>query len=262
MVSQAVTEYLYQIQSQGRYSFSLQELRDKFRENDKAILQKLHRLKRDNRIAQVRKEFFVIIPPEYSHQGILPTSYYLDDMMKFLERDYYLGLFSAAALHGAGHQQPMESQIIIHKPPIRTVKNKQQQLTFFIKNSWERDWLNKVKTDAGYVLISSPELTIIDLIHYHKQIGGLNRVIPIIEELIENLKPSKLNGIAKEISTPTIQRLGYILDKIGETKLSELLLKIIENKANKMAKLSLAHNTSKGIRNSKWNLIINTEIDL
>ncbi|NBI56461.1 type IV toxin-antitoxin system AbiEi family antitoxin, partial [Photobacterium alginatilyticum] len=34
-------------------------------------------------------------------------------------REYYLGLYSTAALHGAGHQQPMQSQIIIKKPALR-----------------------------------------------------------------------------------------------------------------------------------------------
>ncbi|MGB6152081.1 MAG: type IV toxin-antitoxin system AbiEi family antitoxin [Pricia sp.] len=220
MIGQAISNYLYDIQAQGRYTISLHEQPERFGPNENAIAQKLHRLKKENKLAQVRKEFYVIVPPQYSHQGILPTTYYLDDMMTFLKREYYLGLYSAAALHGAGHQQPMQSQIIIEKPALRDIKTKNQYLNFFTKSSWNSDWLEKKKTDAGYVQVSSPELTAIDLVYYHKQIGGLNRVVTVLEELSENLKTSKLTAIAKKSSFPTIQRLGYVLAKLSQTKLA------------------------------------------
>lgn len=261
MIGQAISDYLYEIQAQGRYAISLPELRERFGPNVKAIAQKLHRLKKENKLAQVRKEFYVIIPPQYSHQGILPTTYYLDDMMKFLKREYYLGLYSAAALHGAGHQQPMQSQIIIEKPALRHIETKNQHLTFFTKSSWNNDWLDKKKTDAGYVQVSSPELTAIDLVHFHKQIGGLNRVIPVLEELSENLKSSKLTAIAKESAFPTVQRLGYLLEQLSQTKLAESLSNLLAANKTNAAPLSLSHKNKNGFKDEKWNLIINTELE-
>jgi len=261
VISQAISDYLYEIQAQGRYAISLHELRERFGPNEKAIAQKLHRLKKENKLAQVRKEFYVIVPPQYSHQGILPTTYYLDDMMTFLKREYYLGLYSAAALHGAGHQQPMQSQIIIQKPALRDIKTKKQHLNFFTKSSWNGDWLDKKKTDAGYVLVSSPELTAIDLVHYHKQIGGLNRIIPVLEELSENLKSSTLIAIAAASSFPTIQRLGYLLEQLSETKLAESLSTLLAVNKTNAAPLSLSHKNKSGFKDDKWNLIINTELE-
>jgi predicted transcriptional regulator of viral defense system len=261
MIGHDISDYLYEIQAQGRYAISLHELRERFGPNEKAIAQKLHRLKKENKLAQVRKEFYVIIPPQYSHQGILPTTYYLDDMMKFLKREYYLGLYSAAALHGAGHQQPMQSQIIIQKPALRDIKTQKQHLTFFTKSSWNVEWLEKKKTDAGYVLVSSPELTAIDLVHYHKQIGGLNRLIPVLGELSENIKGSKLTSIAGASSFPTIQRLGYLLEKLSETKLAEGLSDLLSTNDTNAAPLSLSHKSKKGTKNEKWKLILNTELE-
>ncbi|THV60824.1 hypothetical protein EZV76_00340 [Flagellimonas alvinocaridis] len=261
MIGQAISDYLYEIQAQGRYAVSLPELRERIGSNEMAITQKLHRLKKENKLAQVRKEFYVIIPPQYSHQGILPTTYYLDDMMKFLKREYYLGLYSAAALHGAGHQQPMQSQIVIQKPPLRDIKTKNQHLNFFTKSSWNNDWLEKKKTDAGYVQVSSPELTAMDLVYYHKQIGGLNRVISVLEELVENLKSSKLTAIAAASSLPTVQRLGYILEGLSETKLAEGLSKLLSTKETNTAPLSLSHKNKEGFKDEKWNLIVNAELE-
>jgi len=261
VIGQAISDYLYEVQAQGRYSVSLPELRERFGPNEKAIAQKLHRLKKEKKLAQIRTGFYVIIPPQYSHQGILPTTYYLDDMMKFLKREYYLGLYSAAALHGAGHQQPMQSQIVIQQPPLRDIKTKNQHLNFFTKSAWNADWLEQKKTDAGYVQVSSPELTAIDLVHYHKQIGGLNRVIPVLEELSENLKSSKLTAISVETAFPTIQRLGYLLEGLSETKLAEALANLLATNKTNAAPLSLSHKNKKGFKNEQWNLIINTEIE-
>lgn len=261
VIGHDISDYLYEIQAQGRYAISLHELRERFGPNEKAIAQKLYRLKKENKLAQVRKEFYVIVPPQYSHQGILPTTYYLDDMMQFLKREYYLGLYSAAAIHGAGHQQPMQSQIIIQKPALRDIKAKNQHLTFFTKDSWNNDWLDKKKTDAGYVLVSSPELTAIDIVHYHKQIGGLNRVVPVLQELTENLKSSKLIAIAKDSSFPTIQRLGYLLEQLSETKLAESLSNVLAANKTNTAPLSLSHKNKTGFKDEKWNLIINSQLE-
>jgi len=261
VIGHDISDYLYEIQTQGRYAISLHELRERFGPNEKAIAQKLHRLKKENKLAQVRKEFYVIIPPQYSHQGILPTTYYLDDMMKFLQREYYLGLYSAAALHGAGHQQPMQSQIIIQKPALRDIKTQKQHLTFFTKSSWNVDWLEKKKTDAGYVMISSPELTAIDLVKYHKRIGGLNRIIPVLEELTEKIKMSRLTTIAEVSNFPTLQRLGFLLEELSETKLAEGLASILSKNETSTAPLSLSHRRDNRILNEKWNLMMNAELD-
>ena len=261
MIGHDISDYLYEIQTQGRYAISLHELRERFGPKEKAIAQKLHRLKKENKLAQVRKEFYVIIPPQYSHQGILPTTYYLDDMMKFLKREYYLGLYSAAALHGAGHQQPMQSQIIIQKPALREIKTQKQNLTFFTKSSWNADWLEKKKTDAGYVMISSPELTAIDLVQYHKRIGGLNRIIPVLEELTEKIKLSKLTAIAEASTFPTLQRLGFLLEELSESKLAEGLANILSKNETSTAPLSLSHKRDNRIINEKWKLMMNAELE-
>lgn len=257
-----ISDYLFKVQSQGRYSLTLDELRKNIDSSDKALLQNLHRLKSKNQLAQIRKEFYVIIPPQYSHRGTLPAILFLDDMMKYLKREYYLGQYSAAALHGAGHQQPMESQVMIHKPALRAIKNKKQAITFLTRKNWKSEWIDLKKTESGYINVSSPELTAIDLVHHHKKIGGLNRIIPILEDLSESMKVYKLSGIANESALPTIQRLGYILGQLGEEKLSEALAKTINKNKTNTVSLSLSYKSKEGRLNEKWNLIINAELDI
>lgn len=261
MAYSSISNYIFKVQSQGRYSLTLEELKQNTNSSDKAILQNLHRLKSKKQIAQIRKGFYVVVPPQYSNQGILPSVLFLDDMMKYLNRAYYLGLYSASTLHGAGHQQPMESQVMIQRPALRAIKNKKQIITFFTKKDWKAAWIDKKKTESGYINVSCPELTMIDLIQNHKKIGGLNRIIPILEDLTENIKSTKMSNIANESTVPTIQRLGYILEQLGQEKLSEILNKKIKNKKMSIAPLSLSHKSKEGKVNKKWRLQLNTELD-
>jgi predicted transcriptional regulator of viral defense system len=254
--------YLAKVQSQGRYAVSLEELKGAFNISDKALLQNVFRLKAKGLLAPVRKEFYVIIPPRYMHRGMIPPSLFVDDMMKFLGRQYYVGLFSAAALHGAGHQQPMEFQVITQKPPLRGIKTERLNIRFFTKGEWEQNLIAEKKTETGYIQISSPELTAFDLVHYHKSIGGLNRILPILEELADGIKPSLLARAAKTQKIPIIQRLGFLFDQLGEHLLSESLHQVIRNSPFQQIPLSLAHKGRSGVANEQWGIIINTELDV
>jgi len=253
--------YLTEVLSKGRYSVTFSELKTKFDVSEKAILQNIYRLKRKNQLAQVRKEFYVIISPQYSKRGMIPATLFINDMMEALEREYYVGLYSAAALHGAGHQQPMEFQVMTKKPALRKIKNNKLSIRFFTKSQWEQDQIIEKKTDAGYIQVSTPELTAFDLVNYNKKIGGLNRILPILEDLTESINSTSLGKAAQFEKTTTIQRFGYLLQELGKESLSNSLFKRIGKKVTKEIPLSLAHKNQTGELNKKWNIIINTALD-
>ncbi|MDD3494530.1 MAG: type IV toxin-antitoxin system AbiEi family antitoxin, partial [Dysgonamonadaceae bacterium] len=90
----------------GKYSFTTENLHDQLDVSENALKKSLQRLKRQGDIVMIRRGFYVIVPPEYKAKGIIPTGLYINDLMKFLNRDYYVGLLNAAAYYGAAHQQP------------------------------------------------------------------------------------------------------------------------------------------------------------
>ena len=257
-----INAYLDDVRSKGRFAFTLDELKGNFVNNtDKAILQSLHRLKSKNKIVQIRKSFYTILPPEYSNQGIIPTNLFIDDMMQAVEKDYYIGLTSAAALYGAAHQQTMETYVITKKPALRNIKNDRVKINFFVKNEWELEDINHIKTDAGYIKVSSPELTALDLLYYVEKIG-MDRVLTILEELCEILKPSKLYQTAKRYNQyAAIQRLGYLLDnELYNENLGQAILPLIENKKGANIPL-LPGNNKEGEVNSRWRIVKNVVIE-
>jgi len=256
-----IEDYLHDIQAKGRYDVTLAELKNSFESSEKAIKQNIYRLKSKNQLAQVRKEFYVIVPPQYSNRGMVPPTLFIDDLMRYLKREYYIGLLSASALHGAGHQQPMQFQVITRKPPLRNIKNKKLNIHFFVKSKWQAANIVEKKTETGYIKVSSPALTAFDLVHYNKKIGGPNRTIQILEDLIENINSSDLNKTAMGQKIPDMQRLGYLLEQLGNEKLALVLFKRIQRKALREIPLSLAHKNRTGKLNKKWNVILNTILD-
>lgn len=257
-----IDAYLDDVRSKGRFAFTLDDLRDSFPNNsDKAILQSLHRLKFKNKIVQVRKGFYTLLPPEYFHQGIIPTNLFIDDMMKAAEKDYYIGITSAAAIYGASHQQTMETFVITKKPALRSIKNNKVKINFLVKNGWESEDINQEKTDAGYIQVSSPELTALDLLYYVEKIG-IDRIVTILGELCEIAKPAKLFKTAKRYNQfAAIQRLGFLLENELYTEdLAQAIYPLIENK--KGANIPLFPGKNKeGEIDRKWRIIKNVTIE-
>jgi predicted transcriptional regulator of viral defense system len=212
-------------------------------------------------IFKIRKGFYGILTPETSIGGMLPPDLFVDALMNSLQKPYYVALLSAAALHGAAHQQPMEYFVITQTPAPRSIRNKKMRLSFVSKKMWELSAIVQKKTRAGYLNVSSPELTALDLITYADRFG-LNHVTTILQELAEEMKPSALKKVVeKKSEIPVIQRLGYILDKVlNENKLADTLYKILCNE--NIAPTLLSNKKSKqGNLDDKWKVIINTEIE-
>lgn len=254
-------EYIESVRAKGRYAFTLEELKDKFDTTDKAILQNLYRLKTKKKIVQIRKGFYTLLPAEYSKYGVIPSNMYLDDMMLSLNRKYYLGLLSAAAIHGASHQQSMETFVITEKPALRNIKNKKLKINFLVKNEWNHEDIKQIKTDAGYINVSCPELTALDLLYYVEKLG-MNRVITVLKELVEEIKPANLAKTAKNFpQTATVRRLGYLLEhELKNEKLSQVIYKLIAGKKGTNIPLMPGKNKS-GIVNTKWRIVNNIDIE-
>jgi len=212
-----VEDYLDLLRSQGKYSFTSAELKEKFNLSEEALLKALQRIKRKKKAAMVRQGFYVIVPPEYSSKGTLPPALFVADLMRFLQKDYYVGLLNAAVYYGAAHQQPQEFYIVTTKPTLRSIRNKQLKINFCYKKQLYQEDIADQKVETGFFKISSPELTALDLVFYFDRVGGFNRVLTVLEELVPSLNAQKLADAAKRFhQIATAQRLGFLLDIVLE----------------------------------------------
>jgi predicted transcriptional regulator of viral defense system len=263
MIGTHLDDFLKRIRAKGRYSFTFDELKKNFNSSDKALRQSLFRLRQKNEITVIRQGFYVIVPPEYASTGTLPETIHLDSLMKFLGKNYYVGLLSAAALHGAAHQQPTAYYVVCQYPAPRNINNEKQRILFFSKQKLIQEGIIQKNTVSGYLNVSSPELTAFDLLDNIK-IFGINRITTVLQELYEEMLPSRLSKIAKLIdNNANIQRLAYILETVIGTdaeKLTNVLYEILSKTEFVPIPLSPVK-IRRGTINSKWKIIINMQIE-
>lgn len=248
----------------GKYTFTTDGLHSLLDVSENALKKSLQRLKNQEAVVMVRKGFYVIVPPEYRAKGIIPTSFFVNDLMKFLNRDYYVGLLNAAAYHGAAHQQPQNYSVITEGIALRPIKNDKVGIHFYIKKSWNKKDIVKKKVDTGYITISSPELTALDLVNYFNEVGGFNRVATVLEELKEVIQADQLVETAKQYGDiSVIQRLGYLLECVlEEHSLSNTLYNYLESVGHYPVLLRPQRKKPENmITGNKWKIVPNVEIE-
>jgi len=261
-----VTNWIEDLQQDGRVCFSLVDAVEKFPQHNRIVLKNaLTRLVSKKKICSVWKGFYVIIPIEYQSKGIIPEVYYIDWLMKFLGRDYYISLLNAAVFYGAAHQQPQEFTILTTPPSLRSTQKKGTKINFNNKATIFEQFTEQRKTPTGYIRISSPELTATDLIQFEKEIGGINRAATVLNELAESCDFSKLTKEFFEyVPTPVIQRLGYLLDVLDCQSQADNLHSVIKKYdiAFRKTPMKIRKNTANCEENKKWKIIINEQIEI
>jgi predicted transcriptional regulator of viral defense system len=248
----------------GKYSFTTEGLHSELGVPENALKKTLQRLKNQESVVMVRRGFYVIVPPEYRAKGIIPTNLYVNDLMKFLNRDYYVGLLNAAAYHGAAHQQPQDYSIITEGIALRPIKNDKVGINFYIKKSWNKKDVIKKKVDTGYINISSAELTALDLVNYYNEVGGFNRVTTVIEELKEMIQADQLVETARQYEeVAVVQRLGYLLECVLEDhSLSDALYNYLESVGHYPILLRPQRKKPESmVTGNKWKIVPNVEIE-
>lgn len=259
--------WIESLQAQGKYTFSYEQACTQFKNvSNTAITLALNRLSRKNKVISVFKGFYAIIPPEYSIKGMIPPLLFIDPLMKYINKPYYVGLLSAAALHGAAHQRPQEFFVINQLPALRATIKKGIKINYIGRINVPENFLEQRKTEAGYVKVSNPELTALDLLRYEKYIGGINRAATVINELADVMKPENFNNeLVSFAQIASLQRLGFILEKIvGKEFLADKLYSEISGKYKEWKRMPLkAGKSDKGFSSdSKWKIAVNTEIDI
>src|SRR5579871_6747144 len=92
--------WIEECQSKGKLAFNLAELRQSFQTDTETALKRvLDRLSEKEKVVSIFKGYYIIIPPQYSSKGILPATMFIDGLMNYLKRKYYVALLNAAALH-------------------------------------------------------------------------------------------------------------------------------------------------------------------
>ena len=251
----------------GKYTFTHDDIVSAFPEMSNGTLARsLTREVSKGRIFSPLRGFYVVIPEEYLLRGTVPQSLYLDDMMRHLGRKYYVSLLSAAEMHGAAHQAPMDFFVMIEPPSMRDKKTDKYKTLFFCKKQLSNAYVEKRQTRTGYINVSCPELTAVDLITYQSKIGSVTRAATVLAELVEKVDFSRLTpDFVDIVPISSLQRLGYIFDNVlEERKAAEDVFGLLKCAGVSLQPIPLRTGSSTDgfKKDEKWKVIVNVEIEI
>jgi len=252
--------YIDQLSANGQIHFTAKQMRKDLRATAAAVESAIRRLKQNHEIVGLTKGFYLILPPAERVLNCLPPNQFIPVLMRHWRCDYYVCLLSAAMYHGAVHQQPQAFQVMLAKNK-RDIHCGKVRVQFAVKRNLKKTPTQRVKTISGFLNISTPEATAIDLICYMRKSGGINHIATVINELAEVIQPGLLLLLAKKSKELYLfQKLGFLLDYLGYSRLSEPLYAYLKTKSTNIVPLS--HLKTKGAkRDLKWRVIINTQYD-
>ncbi|MFN3996998.1 type IV toxin-antitoxin system AbiEi family antitoxin [Algoriphagus sp.] len=255
-------EFIKQLQSNESYSFSLDEMRDRIKSSKVSLKFELVRLTEKKEIVNLRRGFYLIIPPRYSKQAQLPIQLFIDKLCGSLNRNYYLGFYTAAKFHGASHQQAQREYVMVEKPKLDDITKGEYDIRFFTSSTWPSKNIIEKKSEAGLFKISSPALTAADLIHHQTKLGGINRMLAIIEELSEEITDSDLKDLLTWYPhKSTLQRLGFLLEKIQVNIDLGILYEYLISGYYFPTLLSPKANQNPSAVNNKWKVDVNIKLE-
>lgn len=234
--------------------------------SDDALINSLVRMGKRGVIMSPWQNFYVTIPTEYKLKGVVPPSFFMDRLMKFLGRDYYVALLTSAAFEGAGHQRAMVFQTMVNGGCIRSGVKNGSRLEFTVRKNLPLKFVHQVKTQTGYMNVADAELTALDIIAEERKVGGLSRATEVLIELAERmtLDESKL-PLLEYFSAAVIQRLGYLLDYIEEKDLADALYSLFIQTGKTFRKVALKQSmpvSNDMPVNERWKVIENYELEI
>lgn len=265
-------QFLAERLAAGRAYFSRQDALSALASTPVALSAALTRQIKKGSLANPKQGFYLILRPEDQAAGAPDPVRWIDPLMRHLKSDYRISLLRAAAFHGATHQAAMIFQVIVPRQ-LRSFAIGRHRLEFVYQIQADfvsvnrGDWLNSIKSDAGFAKVASVELTLFDCARYFHKAGGINGLAQIVKDLGGRAKPASLVKAAAHYENSSVRRLGYLLERMGHARQAKALQPFV-----KQAKTAVLLDPSvkpllEGIdarheKASKWMLIINETVEV
>jgi predicted transcriptional regulator of viral defense system len=258
--------------ARGRGFFTKPAALAEISQSPEALKSAITRLSRKGDIVSPRRGFYLILRPEDRALGAPDPARWIDPLMKFQEVDYRVSLLRAAAFHGAAHQAAMVFQVIAPRqlPDIEIGRHRieflfQSPRAFAKANRPE--WLEQLKTDAGFTKVAGVELTLLDICRYFHRAGGINGAAQAVHDLGKKAHVRILAKAASAYENSSVRRLGYLLERFGHARQAAALRPFVEKAKSFKAldpsvKPIVPELAETEERNPEWKLLVNVPVEI
>ncbi len=255
------------------------------------LSEKLMELEQEGVLISPCQFFYVVVATEYRERGNVPPLLYVDRMMQFAGREYYVALMSAANIYrseilpdsegGAGGEGGCERgfgdesgggdkrgdgdfSVMVIGERMTLGRRKKRPVKFYARQNDVSSEIRRVETAFGPVNVSSPLLTALDLVQKESEAGGLARVAEALTFLAAKIEfGADKSAILQEFPTATIQRLGYILDAVQAHSRASELYRLCADSGMTFRPTPLRASSATGIgfeTDPHWMVVVNAEV--
>lgn len=225
------------------------------------VAKALHRLCTSGVIVRATKRpsGWLIVPPEQSHYGAPPVTWWLNDCLRELEPAYYVALLSAARHWGSLHCALQTTQVMVTRPRPALTPGK-LKVDFFSKRSLAQTPTVTVSAGVAPWRVSTREATLFDLVRHQSRVGGLESIARIVRDLGPALRADAVTKAAQATDqVPPAQRLGFLLDHLGFKQAANRLLEWLSSRRVPVQGLEALEFTASDeaettLLNARWNI--------
>ena len=227
-----------------------------------SVAASLERPRKAGKLISVTKRGWVPVPPEFRSAGAPPPSHFIHQLMEHVGHPYYVGFLSAAAILGASHQAPMVFQVVT-QARLRRRRIGRGRIQF-IQRAATADrprWQHGVPT--GRIWVSTPEVTVFDLVESPQDGAGLSNVATVVGGLLMDgsLDPAALASVGAMYPIAVAQRSGYVIDFMAGEAGVQFDTSPLQALVGGGRYRHLSSSAGDGRHDPRWHLVVNTEIE-
>jgi len=211
----SLRDWALALPAQGRYTFTTAEARAASAASEAAVAAALGRAEADHLIASPVRGFHVVLPLEDRGTGTPSWRLFLDPLLTHLGLPYYVGILTAASIHGASGQAAQVVQVVTARPR-RPVRSGRLVVEFVVRGTAAAAPVELRTTPSGRMRVATPEVVALDLVRYPAKAAGWGNVVTVLRDLVPLLRRSGMRAaLAVEPATSELQRLGHLLERAG-----------------------------------------------
>jgi predicted transcriptional regulator of viral defense system len=196
--------------------------------SDEGLRKAVHRQQQRGRLAGISRgsEHWLIVPLQHAAMGAPPLESWLHQYMnKTLTTPYYVAMLSAAEVYGASPYAVMVTQVMVTQVMVperrRAITVGRHRVEFHTRARLEEMPTQWHETPDGGFKISTPELTVLDIIQHESMLGGIARVQEVLRGLWMHCSQDAIIETLDTMENVSLaQRLGALMELDGKDGLS------------------------------------------
>ncbi len=257
----SVRDWALALPALGRFTFTTAEARAASGASEAAAAAALGRAEADRLIASPVRGFHVVLPLEDRGTGTPSWRLFLDPLMTHLGLPYYVGLLTAASIHGASGQAAQVVQVVTARPR-RPVRTGRLVIEFVVRGTAAAAPVELRTTTSGRMRVATPEVAALDLVQYPAKAAGWGNIATVLRDLAPLLRRSGMrDALALAPAASELQRLGHLLERAGaaEAVLAVLEAELATRRVDWVPLIPGEPGAPAAVRDARWHVLVTAE---